>query len=465
MSFAGLTDKDREGLNTLEARQRGFDCGVGSYCGDQIGTTVGTGSAARTIFHRTSTTISNNKATTDVYILSDGNWVKAATTTDGGKTYSYNESTRPDGSKIVGTGVRQSLASGGNMNSNVKAQVTRTLQKGGANLTSEPKLTNNQIQEVGAVASNNATTTIDSDILSSAIGDGREGTRNEFRGASGKDPLKYPLNLKSEHQDVIKFQMLKYEPKKFDQQKFGFSERSRTIESTIGTVVLPIPAGISDQNAVTWSDGTMNAANAALANLALSGIEGGGEGLTNTATNIANTVVGASDDVKKAIAASFASQATGVAGILARTTGAIINPNLELLFNAPTLRPFNFTFKLSARSKREAEAIRSIIRFFKQGMSPIRTESNLFLKAPHTFQLQYLHRGKQHNYLNKFKECALQSFSVDYTPEGQYATFTDGAMVSYQITMQFQELEPVFNDDYGLGSGSGSSGYDTEIGF
>jgi hypothetical protein len=344
----------------------------------------------------------------------------------------------------------------------VKDKATQTATKG---ILNEGKNPQEAQTEANKLISPNAASgsTVDSEQLSSAIGDGRERTRNEFQGASGTDPLKYPLNLKSEHQDVIKFQMLKYEPKKFDQQKFGFSERSRTIESTIGTVVLPIPAGISDQNAVTWSDGTMNAADAALANLALSGIEGGGEGLTNTATNIANTVVGASDDVKKAIAASFAGQATGVAGILARTTGAIINPNLELLFNAPTLRPFNFTFKLSARSEKEAKVIRSIIRFFKQGMSPIRTESNLFLKAPHTFQLQYLHRGKQHNYLNKFKECALQSFSVDYTPEGQYATFTDGAMVSYQITMQFSELEPVFNDDYGLGSGS--SGYDTEIGY
>jgi hypothetical protein len=443
-------------------KQKGYVCNIGDYCSPQMRTPTVPGSGGG-IFHRTTTKIVEGKATTDVFIISDNNqWVKAATTTDGGKTYSFNESTRPNGSKIVGQGVRQSLAPNGDMNKNVKAQVTSTLKSGGAQPTaSTPNLTNEQIKQTNAVSSNNATTTIDSDLLSSSIGDGREGTRNEFQGAAGTDPLKYPLNLKSEHQDVIKFQMLKYEPKKFDQQKFGFSERSRTIQSTIGTVVLPIPAGISDQNAVTWSDGTMNAAEAALANLALSGIEKGGEGLTSTATDIANTIVGASDDVKKAIAASFAGQATGVAGILARTTGAIINPNLELLFNAPTLRPFNFTFKLSARSKREAEAIRSIIRFFKQGMSPIRTESNLFLKAPHTFQLQYLHRGKQHNYLNRFKECALQSFSVDYTPEGQYATFTDGAMVSYQITMQFSELEPVFNDDYGALDNNA----DTQIGY
>ena len=30
-----------------------------------------------------------------------------------------------------------------------------------------------------------------------------------------------------------------------------------------------------------------------------------------------------------------------------------------------------------------------IIRFFKQGMAPIRSKSRLFLKSPHTFRLAY----------------------------------------------------------------------------
>jgi hypothetical protein len=307
-----------------------------------------------------------------------------------------------------------------------------------------------------------AGSTVDSGQLSSAIGAGRKGTRDKFPGAAGTDPLKYPLTLKSEHQDVIKFKMVKYEPKKFSPETLGFSERS-AIRNIIGTVVLPIPAGISDANSVAWSDDRMNALEASAAAVALGFITEGGEGGATALEKVIGGVSNASEEVKKALAAAFTSSATGTstAGILGRTTGAIINPNLELLFNAPSLRPFNFTFKLSARSKREAEAIRSIIRFFKQGMSPIRTESNLFLKAPHTFQLEYLHRGASHKYLNKFKECALQSFSVDYTPEGQYATFTDGAMVSYQITMQFSELEPVFNDDYGALDNNA----DTEIGY
>ena len=40
------------------------------------------------------------------------------------------------------------------------------------------------------------------------------------------------------------------------------------------------------------------------------------------------------------------------------------------------------------------------------------------------------------------------SSSVNYTPDGSYTTYSDGSMVSYQLTLNFQELEPVFNTDY-----------------
>lgn len=283
--------------------------------------------------------------------------------------------------------------------------------------------------------------------LTAVAGKDAKGTRNAFRGINGGLPLKYPLNLKDKFQDVIKFNMVKYVPKEFSSESFGFSERN-TNRNIIGTVILPVPNGISDNNAVNWGSGEMNAAQAELANVALKGIEGGISQIGEAAESVSNKIQNQSEAVKLAIKNVFAESATGISGLLTRTTGLLINPNMELLFQGPTLRPFNFSFKLSARSSKEAEEIRSIIRFFKQGMSPIRTESQLFLKTPHTFQLQYLHNGAEHPYLNKFKECALTSFSVDYTPEGQYSTFSDGAMVSYQITMQFQELEPVFNDDY-----------------
>ena len=121
--------------------------------------------------------------------------------------------------------------------------------------------------------------------------------------------------------------------------------------------------------------------------------------------------------------------------------------NLSLLV---IVRRFNIEHCLVSfsRPKDEAEQVIRIIRFFKQGMAPIRSQSNLFIKTPHTFRLKYLHKNAEHRGLNTFKECALQSFGVNYTPTGNYATYGDGTMVQYEISMGFNELEPIFNDQY-----------------
>ena len=52
------------------------------------------------------------------------------------------------------------------------------------------------------------------------------------------------------------------------------------------------------------------------------------------------------------------------ADLLARQTGQIFNPNMELLFNGPTLRSFSFSFKMTPRSPSEAQECKNIIRSF-----------------------------------------------------------------------------------------------------
>ena len=75
----------------------------------------------------------------------------------------------------------------------------------------------------------------------------------------------------------------------------------------------------------------------------------------------------------------------------------------------------------------------------------------MFLKSPNTYQLRWIDGQKQsdHDFLPRIKECALTGFNVNYTPDGNYATYDDSSMVSYEIQFAFQELEPVYNDDYG----------------
>ena len=279
------------------------------------------------------------------------------------------------------------------------------------------------------------------------LGEDRAGTRNKFGNHV------FPTSI-DPGQDVLKFNMMKYVPKKFDQKTFGFEDRAKeTRGRSIGSVILPIPAGIGDANAVSWGGNSMSAVQAALAQAALSAITKDPGAGVDSLINSAQKVAGNSGEVGTALANTLAGMASGTQNLITRTTGAILNPNLDLLFQAPTLRPFNFNFSLSPRDPKEAEVVMKIIRFFKQGMSPIRSKSNLFLKSPHTFKLQYLlregRRSREHPFINKFKECALQSFGVQYTPTGNYSTFSDGVMSQYNISMTFTELAPVFNDDYG----------------
>ena len=122
---------------------------------------------------------------------------------------------------------------------------------------------------------------------------------------------------------------------------------------------------------------------------------------------------------------------------------------MELLFDSPTLRSFGFSFKLSPRSSTEANQVLGIIRFFKQAMVPKAKEGNLFLGSPDSFKVEYLFANKgAHPGLNKFKECALETVQVNYTPEGTYNSLRDGIMPSYEMELRFRELDPILDRDY-----------------
>ena len=295
------------------------------------------------------------------------------------------------------------------------------------------------------------------DVLNAGAGKAAAGTRE-----SGFGSYVFPKTLRqgTDGQDFLKFDMLKYEPRDFDDKSFSFKKRSDPNKRTIGTVILPIPGGIQDGQTVGYGDSKMSPLDMAKANIALSTVSDGfGAGVDaagDAATNLSNAI----GPNKKALAAVIAGMAAGGQDLLTRTTGAIANPNMELLFNGPELRTFSFQFLLAPRSQEEAKTLIQILRFFKQGMAPIRTKSRLFLKSPHTFQLSYRNsKGQDHKYLNKFKECALANFGVNYTPNGNYSTYEDGVMTAYQMTMTYRELNPIYNDDYG------SDEFPEEIGF
>ena len=247
--------------------------------------------------------------------------------------------------------------------------------------------------------------------------------------------------------------MWEYSPKPINTsntQTPGISGSRNKDRKSIGSVILPIPAGISDSNRVRWGEDSLSPEQSFLGDLLSRGITGEDGGAPGALGKGAGYIKENSTTTKEYFKNRYVQAVTGV-NLLARNEGAIVNPNMELLFNSPSLRSFPFNFRLTPRSEPEAIEVRKIIRFFKQGMSVKRTKGELFLKAPNTFQITYYNgQSKEHPYLTKFKECALTDFTVNYTPDGSYMTYEgkEASMTAYEISMQFSELEPIFNDDY-----------------
>ena len=224
---------------------------------------------------------------------------------------------------------------------------------------------------------------------------------------------------------------------------------------SIGSVTLPIPSQLVDNNTVGWNNSSLN-------DLQIQGIGAAGRIMNNTnaplaqaGTELGNILTQLSEEsgaARQALTAKLIGSLPGINKstneLMGRLNGQILNPNLELIFNGPALRQFGYTFRLTPRNNRETNIVRKIIRFFKQGMA-VKETTSMFLSAPNIFQPRFYNRdGNQHTFINTIKKCALTSFGVNYVPDGTYMTLPDSSMTAYDITMQFQEMDPITDSDY-----------------
>ena len=308
--------------------------------------------------------------------------------------------------------------------------------------------------------------------------------------------FRYPLEALTETTDYLQFTIVEYQSTK---QRSGGSlvgsPGSRRIgpqgtkdkaTKILGSIILQMPSNIQDGNSVDYGESKMNtligAAAGAIGSVINKTGEAINEGVKGDQEGAKNKMAELSGDLKKTLgadsslmdaAAQFTtakatSAALGALGgnvstaqLLARETGNIFNPNMELLFNGPTLRSFNFSFKMTPRSPSEAEECKNIIRSFKLNMAPKTKNtgsiggSGVFLKTPNVFELRYKKGGREHPFLHKFKQCFLTNISVNYTGEGVYTTYDDATPVSMNLDLTFKELEPIYDVDYDDAGGVG----------
>lgn len=288
--------------------------------------------------------------------------------------------------------------------------------------------------------------------------------------------LRYPLKSIGPQEDYFKIQIFKYEPPglnltggfalRTSEEAFDQSmQKPGSVKTSLASIILPMPSNIQDNNAADWVTGSMNPIQASLGNAANSAVLSSnlfgslGQSIDQFTKNLTAAIK--TGEGQQGIAAGTAAAAVNavlgqgdIDQIISRATGSVFNQNVELLFNGVMMRPaFNFSFDMVPRSKQESEMIKTIIRTFKKNMlpqkgSPNETGGGLFVKSPNIFKLQYMSGGNQHPFLHRFKLCALTQMSVNYNGSNQYSTYSDATPVHMQLALQFQELSPIYAEDY-----------------
>ena len=342
--------------------------------------------------------------------------------------------------------------------------------------------------------------------------------RNPLRKIGGGRVLQYPIDLDTDIQDYFEIQIFKYRAARslpsikennqgsnqpgaqiggayYDNSNRRGNRQNFRLQDLQSTIQLPMPPSIKDMNSVDFAGGTMSGLAASLFGPTVTAFLGGKgkeqldnekvTGLRDRAAailkSIGNTTKDTVGNLLDAVQDKGFRRVTGinaiaqaVAGIgvsidvdqaITRVSGAIRNPNLELLFKGPALRSFSFNIRLTPRDPDESKRVRMIIRALKQHSAAKRNPqiflegggqsdlgSNFLLGTPDVFKLRYIKAKTQKDIkgLNKFKTCALNSIAVDYTGEiGRFAAYEeDSQPVTTIISLNFTELTPIYDEDY-----------------
>lgn len=331
--------------------------------------------------------------------------------------------------------------------------------------------------------------------------------KRNIRKINGGRVIQYPIDIDTNLQDYFEIQVFRYRPagrlptlgsdteeQRYTDEKMGnysrrFNRQNLRLQDLQSTIQIPIPNSLKDMNAIGWGEQEISGLMGQLGGPTLEGLFGvGGENAGFDGGLFKNLWKAGADTLEETKAlfgegsalrqfrrrAALNAVAKAASGIgvnidvdqaITRINGTIVNPNMELLFNGPSLRTFSFVIRFSPRSQEESERIRMIIRVLKQHSAVKKNPqisnnynvahdggSNFLLGTPDVFKLRYIKAKTQKDIkgLNKFKTCALRSVSVDYTGEAaRFAAYNeDSQPVTTLVTLNFSELIPIYDEDY-----------------
>lgn len=190
----------------------------------------------------------------------------------------------------------------------------------------------------------------------------------------------------------------------------------------------------------------------ALASVASSTQEGIGTlatlGIAGGATAVAAALAGGAAVTGAArILSSIDQTVTSAAKTGAQILGFAVNPIIEVLYQAPTLRTFNFDFVFAPRSEQEADAVWNIIYEFRRHSAPefLEGSGGVILVPPSDFDITFMRKVEsgfvENTNMPRMTSCVCEDVQVDYAAAGQFSTYTDGMPVQIRMRLSFKEID------------------------
>ena len=235
------------------------------------------------------------------------------------------------------------------------------------------------------------------------------------------------------------------------------------------SVILPMPQDLSTEFQNTW-------AGKSFTSLGRAAVAALGAGNLSQASKIGDNDI--FNAFKDAITSAGLNKIPGVGGNLSMndisgsSRGVILNPNAEVLYEAPNLREIGMVFKMVPQSQEEANSILKICQTFRKAASPSygvedtdlgklsssfsSTEEKEVLKGvnyihvPKLCKFTFMTGGGVNKKIAQYKPCAMTRVDVNYTPDGTYATYSDGTPVAITLSVSFMETKLVFANEINL---------------
>jgi len=282
----------------------------------------------------------------------------------------------------------------------------------------------------------------------------------------GKRPaFRYPDDVKEFFSDYIFFEFGKYNPPFAEEAGTGlnqYNNSAATFKVQGISVILPMPQDLGSEMRHDWEGKSFTRVGAsAIAALGAGNIGKVGNTLKDFGGNI--------EALKTALITVGLNNVPGVGGnismndISGSTKGIILNPNAEVLYSNPNLREIGFTFKMVPHTDKEAKTIYSIVHRFRSAASPKYglpnggdtvkfgdkdfSGSDNFIQVPELCKFTFMKGQNPHPWITQYKPCAITRVQVNYTPDGTYATYEDGAPIAVELQVGFMETKLLYSED------------------